>query len=164
MKQFLATLIAITLIHSMPLQAGEAAVVFGSFSLILPDGYTDNPRRGIDSRVGDITIRGKQFKIPYDDFGWGRDERPVTKLSDFDKGVLDGLIYYERIQDDPIATCITAWYHPSDHARRHPIVSLDVLGVRGASFSIQLDSKTAVRDAVEVLRAIKVTKNNVSAP
>ncbi len=164
MKPFLSTLFAVALLHlATPVHASESVVDFGSFALTLPDGYTDNPGRGIDSRVGEITFKGKPFKLHYDDYGWRQGAPAVTKLSEFHKDMLDSLIYFERIQDDPVSTCIRAWFHSNDPARRYPIVTLDVLAV-GASFSIQLNSKADVKDAIEVLRAIKVTKPKASKP
>jgi len=165
---FLRILCGAVLLHmaSGSTWAAETVVDFFSFTLTLPAGYKDHPGQGIDSQVGNITIAGKPFKIHYDsDPGGGLGERKeaLTKLSECSKEALDGLIYYERVQDEPVATCITAWFHPNDVAKRSPIVSLEVAGFAG-SFNIGLASKASLRDAIEALRAIKVKKPKKSAP
>ena len=142
-------LIFMAIYFASPLQAAESIANFVTCTLILPDGYTYRPGRGIDSDVGDITIDNKPFKIRYDDYGW--DERP-KKLSEWPKDRLDSVIYYERVPENPASTFIVAWLHPS--APTKPIVSLSVFGL---SFSIQTAGMTEMKDAIAVLRAIKIT-------
>jgi hypothetical protein len=59
--------------------AAESVVEFGSYTLTLPDGYTNHDGHGMDSRTGYITIKNKPFKIEYDTF----DEGGPTTLSGF---------------------------------------------------------------------------------
>lgn len=142
---------AILHLASGSILAGESVLHFGVAVLTLPGGYIDNPGGGTDSREGDIAILGKSFKIHYDDFGRGGGP---TKLSEFSKESLDSIFYYERVQDDPLPTCIYAWIHPNVPGK--PIVTLEVLGVQ--DFHIQLSKKSDLQKAIQVLRAIKITK------
>jgi hypothetical protein len=136
--------------------AAESVVDIGSFTLTLPDGYTNHDEHGMDSRTGYITIKNKPFKIEYDTF----DEGGPTTLSGFGEDMLDAMIYYELTQEDQVSACITA------SLRRHvpgkPIVTLWVRGL--ASFNIQTSDKAELKDAVAVLRAIKVTKRRDARP
>ena len=132
--------------------AADSVVDFGSFTLTLPKGYSDHPARGIDSRIGNISIKNQPFKIDYDTEGWGEGPK---KFSSFPKEMLDCTIYYERTQDDPVPTCITAWLHPN--LPEKPIVTLWVLGM--GSFDIQTSGRSEVQNAVALLRSIKIAKS-----
>jgi hypothetical protein len=136
--------------------AAESVVDIGSFRLTLPDGYTNHDEHGMDSRTGYITIKDKLFKIEYDTF----DEGGPTTLSGFGEDMLDAMIYYELTQEDQVSACITASLRPN--VPEKPIVTLWVRGL--ASFNIQTSDKAEVKDAVTVLRAIKVTKPRGAKP
>ncbi len=70
------------------------------------------------------------------------------------------MIYYERAQDDEVSTHITAESRLNGPGK--PIVTLWVIGL--ADFAIQTSDKSQVKDAVAVLRAIKVTKARDAKP
>ena len=110
----------------------------------------------MDSRTGYITIKNKPFKIEYDTF----DEGGPTTLSGFGEKMLDAMIYYEVTQEDQVSACITAELRPN--LPEKPIVTLWVRGLAG--FKIQTSDKAEVKDAVAVLRAIKVTKRRDQKP
>ena len=137
--------------------AAESVVDFGSFAVVLPDGYTDHDQHGIDSRSGYIAIKNQPFKIEYDSFAW--DAYPKT-LGGFPPEMLDALIYYERLQDDQVPACITVSLRPNVPGK--PIVALWALGL--GSLEIHTSDKAEVKDAIALIRAIKITKPRDAKP
>jgi hypothetical protein len=138
--------------------AAESVVDFGSFAVVLPDGYTDHDQHGIDSRSGYITIKNKPFKIEYDSSAWDGSPKRLSRF--FTEDMLDAMIYYERTEDDQVPNCLIVALRPN--APGKPIVTLWVLGL--GWLDIHTSDKTEVSDALAALRAIKVTKARSSKP
>ena len=148
-----AIFIGILLYSAVPgAVAANSTVDFGQFALELPDGYEDRPARGIDSAVGEIVVVGKSFQFHYDSITWGKGP---TKLSEFPKGTLDTIIYYEALEDSSVPACIIGYADLRDP--KNIYVSLEILGAN-AQFSVVLPNKADLQQAVATLRMIKVSK------
>ena len=133
--------------------AGES-VDLGYVVLELPPGYIHRAYRGIDSEVGDITIKDKLYTIHYDSEGWGQSRIP-TNLSGFNQSMLEYMVYYEAVQGSDPRSCIYAQVYPNDP--KQVVFTLSIFDP-GVSFHMDLPAGTSLQDAASVLRALKITK------